>query len=313
MVARERRSRDVTGLHRAAMMYDADGTLASRQEFDPWGSVRSGGVGGTTLNYTGQRLDGTGLLFYNARYYDPAIGRFISADTVVPGNASGGMDGVALRPLTVAFHEPGFIATLNQENQFGPWYTLSDDARRQVGNSWGPSNPQNLNRYSYVQNNSLRWTDPTGHFGVSLNEMTGAVTLHFTHDEIANAATWTGLPGSALGLSNWILKTAGANVGNILTAISFVLAVGDMIYGNQGLDVTFAGGVVTAGKPTVDRQKGVYAYRYLKSDQRDGKSLLNCTLSEECNPLARFKWYKLYDSVEDFVDPSKHANYVPHT
>ena len=39
----------------------ADGTLASRQEFGPWGSVRSGGVGSTSLNYTGQRRDDTGL------------------------------------------------------------------------------------------------------------------------------------------------------------------------------------------------------------------------------------------------------------
>ena len=127
--------------------------------------MRSGGITSTSLNYTGQRRDDTGLLYYNARYYDPSIGRFISADTVVPGNASGGMDGVALRPLTVGFGEPEFVNRLNQENQFGPWHTLSDDERQQVGSPWGPSNPQSLNRYSYVQNNPLRWTDPSGHCG----------------------------------------------------------------------------------------------------------------------------------------------------
>ena len=126
--------------------------MVSRQEFGPSGSVRLGGVSGTTLNYTGQRCDDTGLLFYNARYYDPAIGRFISADTVVPGNASGGMDGVALRPLTVAFHEPGFIATLNGEG-----------ANADKLHWGGPVNPQALNRYSYVNNNPMRWTDPSGH------------------------------------------------------------------------------------------------------------------------------------------------------
>jgi RHS repeat-associated protein len=38
--------------------------------------------------FTGQRLDGTGLYYYGARYYDASIGRFISADTIVqsPGN-----------------------------------------------------------------------------------------------------------------------------------------------------------------------------------------------------------------------------------
>ena len=44
----------------------ADGTLASRQEFGPWGSVRSGGVSSTTLNYTGQRRDDTGLQRLNS-------------------------------------------------------------------------------------------------------------------------------------------------------------------------------------------------------------------------------------------------------
>ena len=38
---------------------------------------------GTKKEFTGQRLDATGLYYYNARYYDPLIGRFISADTVV--------------------------------------------------------------------------------------------------------------------------------------------------------------------------------------------------------------------------------------
>ena len=36
--------------------------------------------------FTGQTLDSVagGLYFYNARYYDPALGRFAQADTIVP-------------------------------------------------------------------------------------------------------------------------------------------------------------------------------------------------------------------------------------
>jgi len=45
----------------------------------------------TTYNFTGQRLDSvTGLLYYNARYYDPFSGRFTTADTVE--NNANGMD-----------------------------------------------------------------------------------------------------------------------------------------------------------------------------------------------------------------------------
>jgi RHS repeat-associated protein len=66
----------------------------------------------TDFTFTGQRAErGFGLMDYNARYYDPWLGRFISADTVVPN------------------------------------YT----------------NPQALNRYSYVLNSPLSYTDPGGH------------------------------------------------------------------------------------------------------------------------------------------------------
>jgi RHS repeat-associated protein len=46
-------------------------------------SFRSGSMP-TDKKFTGQRLDGTGLYYYNARYYDPEIGRLISPDTLVP-------------------------------------------------------------------------------------------------------------------------------------------------------------------------------------------------------------------------------------
>jgi RHS repeat-associated protein len=146
-----------------ALSTTSGGAIASQQEFDAWGKIRSGGVSQTKRNYTGQILDGTGLLYYNARYYDPAIGRFISADTVVPGNASGGMEGVAVKPLTVGFHETQFLSKVNQENGLGFWFQLSDREREEVGTAWGPENAQALNRYSYVLNNPLKYTDPTGH------------------------------------------------------------------------------------------------------------------------------------------------------
>ncbi len=51
----------------------------------PFGGTRyASGTLNTDKLFTGQRLDETGLYYYGARYYDATIGRFISADTLVP-------------------------------------------------------------------------------------------------------------------------------------------------------------------------------------------------------------------------------------
>jgi len=61
-------------------------TRVGELRYHPYGGTRySWGTTPTSFRFTGQREDATiGLYFYNARYYDPALGRFVSADTVVP-------------------------------------------------------------------------------------------------------------------------------------------------------------------------------------------------------------------------------------
>ena len=65
-------------------------TVEGEQLYDPYGNVRySPGNSGTNLGFTGQYSDSlSGLDYYNARYYDPVAGVFISAD-VVQGNLVG--------------------------------------------------------------------------------------------------------------------------------------------------------------------------------------------------------------------------------
>jgi RHS repeat-associated protein len=86
----------------------------ARVLYYPYGETRyEEGTLPTDYGFTGQRKTETiKLLDYGARQYDPVLGRFVSADTIVP--------------------EPG--------------------------------NPQSWNRFAYVYNNPLRYTDPTGHF-----------------------------------------------------------------------------------------------------------------------------------------------------
>ncbi|MBN2257394.1 MAG: RHS repeat-associated core domain-containing protein [Anaerolineaceae bacterium] len=55
------------------------------QRCHPWGLDRLTPPGiGTSFKYTGQRQAEAGLYFYNARWYDPEVGRFIQADTIIP-------------------------------------------------------------------------------------------------------------------------------------------------------------------------------------------------------------------------------------
>jgi RHS repeat-associated protein len=56
------------------------------QRYYAWGGIRPGPNNAlpTDYTFTGQKLDATGLMYYGARYYDSALGRFLSADTIVP-------------------------------------------------------------------------------------------------------------------------------------------------------------------------------------------------------------------------------------
>ncbi len=94
----------------SAVITNSSGALVESMTYYPYGATRTGSIATTEEKFTGQRLDGTGLYYYNARYYDPGIGRFISPDRLIPEM----------------------------------------------------SNPQAFNRYAYVYNNPLRYTDPNG-------------------------------------------------------------------------------------------------------------------------------------------------------
>ena len=72
--------------------------------------------------FTGQReITGLGIYHYGARFYSPKLGRFLSADSIVPN----------------------------------------------------PANPQDFNRFSYVRNNPVRYTDPSGHYCLDPYEARG--------------------------------------------------------------------------------------------------------------------------------------------
>jgi RHS repeat-associated protein len=74
-----------------AITTNSSGVKSAEIRYYPWGTTRyTSGTSPTTFQYTGQRVESSlGLLFYNARWYDPALARFIQADTEVPGGVQG--------------------------------------------------------------------------------------------------------------------------------------------------------------------------------------------------------------------------------
>jgi RHS repeat-associated protein len=101
------------GDHLGSASVSYDGVNALHQGYKPWGETRFGEMG-TPYQFTGQyRQASLGLDFFNARWYDPALGRFAQADTLIP-EASQGVQ------------------------------------------AW--------DRYAFVNNNPIIYTDPNGHF-----------------------------------------------------------------------------------------------------------------------------------------------------
>jgi RHS repeat-associated protein len=205
---------------------DANGAKLAELRYRAWGETRyNGGSTPTRYQYTGQYSYTAefGLYFYNARWYDPALGRFTQPDTLVP--------------------EPG--------------------------------NPQALNRYAYVYNNPLRYTDPTGHyisleddFGVRITR-TGVVQVvrggsHFANRvelAIANAILsgetrhLAAIPADA---PPWAIQRSLARVASELGYGGFGVGVGDLL-----LDPVLAAGVGMAIGKGVENTVGAVSASWL--------------------------------------------------
>jgi RHS repeat-associated protein len=75
-----------------SLVVDAVGVIVSETRYKVWGEVRySNGVLPTKHTYTGQYsyTGDFGLMFYQARWYDPSLSRFAQADTIVPESTQG--------------------------------------------------------------------------------------------------------------------------------------------------------------------------------------------------------------------------------
>ena len=61
---------------------DGSGEVIEAYAYDPYGNAANDNTG-FPFRFTGQRVDAeTGLYYYKARYYDPALGRFLQTDPI---------------------------------------------------------------------------------------------------------------------------------------------------------------------------------------------------------------------------------------
>jgi RHS repeat-associated protein len=71
------------GLGSTVSLVDASGILQSEYSYEAFGATGStGSASSNASQYTGRENDGTGLYYYRARYYSPALQRFISEDPI---------------------------------------------------------------------------------------------------------------------------------------------------------------------------------------------------------------------------------------
>ena len=165
------------------MTVDDTGNLLSKLKYTAYGELRTG-TSTTDYQYTGQRNEiEIGLYYYVARFYDPQLARFISADTIVPQ----------------------------------------------------PGSSQGYDRYAYVNNNPINFTDPSGHKmddGCLIDGCEGNRNL-ITHTLYLGGFPFTLIPSSPQSYSQKAEETFSTNEDKVTTGLGAAGIAVDIL--EQGL------------------------------------------------------------------------------
>jgi RHS repeat-associated protein len=164
---------------------NSNGSITAWLCYDAWGVTRSSsGTTPTGKRYTGQYESEAGLYFYQSRFYDPQLGRFTQADTIIP--------------------EAG--------------------------------DPSAWDRYAYVNNNPLIYSDPSGHNGVliagALGGALGGVIYGYGSQVINNlnqgmnlgSALTTNISGSSIALYTVVGGLIGTGIAPLIAPVASSIA-----------------------------------------------------------------------------------------
>ncbi|MFI5728708.1 RHS repeat-associated core domain-containing protein [Kribbella sp. NPDC051587] len=175
---------------------NAAGQEVHRKTYRPFGEIAgsSGSLDRESRGFTAQRQDSsTGLLYLNARYYDPALGRFISPDPVIDGEAN-----IGLNRYAYAANDPvnrldytGLSCKESDGSQCDKtdrpisrdeiikraqeWFDNQPGGYDQQGYSWGPGEGPRYRRdcSGYV---SMAWHLGENHWTGSLPEVSSEIS-----------------------------------------------------------------------------------------------------------------------------------------
>ena len=112
-------------------IYNTSGTAVATYKYDAWGNVISATGTMASVNpfrYRGYYYDTeTGFYYVSSRYYDPEVGRYLNADSVMAG-VGGSVQGYNL--FAYCFNNP-----VNMSDSSGHWPQWIKDAANWVNNN----------------------------------------------------------------------------------------------------------------------------------------------------------------------------------
>ncbi len=231
----------------ATVALNSSGTPTASQLYAPYGGTRySNGTMPTDYGFTGQRADSaTGLDYYSARYYDPTLGQFTSADTVLDGlNRYGYVGGNPISNTDPSGHEDfalqrdSFGGDLSGEGSGGELTGLANAILQLIFGTTVAAAAVTSHHASTTTATTLAGTpDPTMTFAVNgatiVVTSTGDLVVTqgaTTTDYAAGSAGWQtwshAIDGAYANTDVWNARTApGATTGTTTTTLTPVHVV----------------------------------------------------------------------------------------
>jgi RHS repeat-associated protein len=223
---------------------NATGAAVQTQTFTPYGQRVQTTAAREELGYIGERHDAeTGLMYLNARYYDPAVGRFISPDWFDPTDPGVGVNRYAYSHNDpVNFSDPSGNEEVPSTGGNDPDYGI---VTYPGGGMCGPyisgcgGGPQSLPGLTISPSSSdyAAAANYTGWSGTQASDYSGSrLNLDISGLDVAQAGFTAGsfVPGPVGSLSS--LGSAGINLwqGNYGSAAMDVVAAGIGVFGDAG-------------------------------------------------------------------------------